>query len=258
MDTSIFILDNNIIINDSDSDTSTTSTVEELKNHNNKNIESNVKTNIKTEFVKPIQSHSYFDKEQNKDIDDGFELSLLRLLHIWFSKDGVINFSYLTKHMDQEKVESIELEEFFLNNPGVMFDSEFYLSEAGIKNRKSWYEFLSNRKFFKYVHNTNQLSPHNSNFLSFIKEFFPFVNFNEIYNEQEKLTIIYNTFSYGLYKFSVLYLTDSHIDNENINDKFIHNIFINDIEVFLFESINIKQISNSNHTYWTKTELRYS
>ena len=170
----------------------------------------------------------------------------------------LINFTYLTKHLDLEKTESIELEDFFLDNPGVMIDSDFYLSKAGIKIRKTWYEFLSNREFFKYLHNTHQLTPDNKNFFSFIKHFFPFVNFNGNYNEQEKLNIIYDTFSYGSNKFSVFYSTQSHMDGENINNKFTHNIFINNIELFILESENIRNKSNLEHIYWTKTELRYA
>ena len=236
MDTSVFItdniIDNNIIIDDTDSDTSSASTVEELKNSNNeKSSASNIKSDLMDRFVKPIQSHMYVDKDKSLEIEDGFEVSLLRLLHIWFSSDGIINFDHLTKHMCQEKKESIELEEFFLDNPGVMTDSDFYSSEAGIKIRKSWYEFLSNREFLSYVNNSHQISSDNANFFQFIKYFFPLINFNgnPDFNEQEKLNIIYNEFSFSPNKFRVVYSTYTQTDNEFAHKSFVHNIFINDI-----------------------------
>ena len=261
MDTSVFITDNNIIIDDTDSDTSSASTVEELKTFKNeKSGDSNIKLELMDRFVKPIQSHMYIDKDKSLEIEDGFELSLLRLLHIWFSSDGIINFERLTKHMDLEKTESRELEEFFLDNPGVMTDSDFYSSEAGIKIRKSWYEFLSNRVFFSYVNKSHQLAPDNANFFNFIKNFFPLVNFYENlnYNEQEKLNIIYKGFSFGPSKFHVVYSTCTRVDNELEHKGFVHNIFINDIELFVLESTCIRKLNNLNQIYWTKTELKYS
>jgi hypothetical protein len=261
MDTSVFITDNNIIIDDSDSDTSSTSTVEELNTFKNeKSGDSNIKSELMDRFVKPIQSHMYLDKDKSLEIEDGFEVSLLRLLHIWFSSDGVINFNNLTKHMDLEKTESIELEDFFLDNPGVMTDSDFYSTEAGIKIRKSWYEFLSNRAFFSYVNKSHQLAPDNANFFNFIKNFFPLVNFYENlnYNEQEKLNIIYKAFSFSLNKFHVVYSTYTRADNELGHKGFVHNIFINDIELFVLESTSIRKLNNLDQIYWTKTELKYS
>lgn len=261
MDTSVFITDNNIIIDDTDSDTSSASTVEELKiSKNEKTDVSSIKLELMDRFVKPIQSHMYIDKDKSLEIEDGFELSLLRLLHIWFSSDGIINFEHLTKYMDREQSESIELEEFFLDNPGVMIDSDFYSSEAGIKIRKSWYEFLSNRVFLSYVNISHQLVPDNTNFFMFIKHFFPLVNFhvNLNNNDHEKLNIIYNAFSFGPNKFHVVYATYTKADNEIRHKSFIHNIFINDIELFVLESTSIRKLNNLDNIYWTKTELRYS
>jgi hypothetical protein len=257
MDTSIFMTDT-IIINDTDSDTSSTSTVEELKIPNNENSNSNIKLKLIDRFVKPIKSHMYVDKEKSLEIEDGFELSLLRLLHILFSSNGIINFELLTKHMDSGK-ESQELEEFFRDNPGVMIDSDFYLSEAGIKIRKAWYEFLSNREFFNYLNKFHQLTPDNVNFFMFIKKFFPLIDFdkNNMHNEHEKLNIIYNSFSSDSNNFHVVYTTYKRGDSPFVHKGFIHNIYINDIELFVLESTNIKKTDNLEQIYWTKTELRY-
>ena len=255
---SVFITDNNIITNDSDSETSSTSTVEELKASNDKNI-SNIKSKLMDSFVKPIQSHMYLNKEKALEIEDGFELSLLRLVHIWFSTDGVINFDRLTKYIDKSKKESQELEDLFLDNPGVMLDSDFYSSGTGVKIRNTWYEFLSNRAFFTYVHKSHQLVPDNANFFQFIKYFFPLVKFYEnSNNEQEKLNIIYNGFSTEVNKFHVIYSTYAKVDEEFAHKGFVHNIYVNETPLFIFESSNIKQSINLEKIYWTKTELRYA
>ncbi len=257
MDTSVFITDNYMVIDDTDSDTSSTSTVDELQCEK---VETNIKSELTDKFVKPIQSHMFYDKESNREIEDGFELSLLRLVHIWFSTEGVINFKKLTKYMDGKKAESTQLEEFLIENPGVMTDSDFYSTDAGIAIRKAWYKFLSNREFFKYVHETHQIAPTNESFLIFIKQFFPLVNGNWICcdNEQEKLNIIYNAFSFDDYKFRVVYSTYSQTDSQIIHKGFVHNIFVNDVELFVLESAQIRKLVDLDKIYWTKTELRHS
>jgi hypothetical protein len=260
MDTSVFITDNQVIIEDTDSDTSSTSTVEELNIlSNGKKVEINIKSELVEKFVKPINSHGFYDKAKSQEIEDGFELSLLRLVHLWFSSDGVINFTNLTKHMDSNKMESKELEEFFIDNPGVMSDSDFYSTDAGIAIRKAWYEFLSGRDFMKYVHETHQLIPSNENFLIFVKQFFPLINFyvNPNSNEQEKLNVIYDAFSFGENKFHVIYSTYSQTDSQIVHKGFVHNIFVNNSELFVLESAQIRKLIDLDKIYWSKTELRY-
>jgi len=258
MNTPIFIIDNNIIVNDSDSDTSSISTAEEILTYNNFKSNTNIKSQLMEIFIKPIQSYMYLDKDKSQEIIDGFELSLLRLVHIWVSIDGIINFEYLTKHMDLSTTESKELEDFFFENPGVMIDSDFYITDAGIKIRKAWYNFLSNRNFFNYINKFHQLVPDNENFYQFIKYFFPLIKFNENSNNDEikKLNIIYNSFSTNLYKFHVNYLQNTQIEDSIIYKNFKHNIFVNNTELFIFIG-NIKQFVNSNQIIWSKTELKY-
>ena len=258
MDTSIFITDTNIIQSDSDSSTSSASTADELIQTVQLNANSNYKNILIDQFVKPIKSHGFFDREQNKVIEDGFELALLRLSHIFFSSNGVMNFTRLTKWMDMNKLESQELEEFFLDNPGVMDDSDFYSSEAGISIRKAWYNFLSNRNFFTYIHSTHQIVPDISNWFAWINNFFPAINFSNGQNEQDKLNIIYSALSWTDTNFQVIYSSFKKTNNEIEQYGFIQNIIVNGIELFLFESTNIKKQTNINQIYWTKTELSYS
>jgi len=258
MDISVFITDNDFITEDTDSDTSSTSTADELKVvPSEEKVEQNIKLQLMEQLVKPIQSHMFYDKEKSQEIEDGFELSLLRLVHIWFSLDGVINFPNLTKYMDSNKSESRELEDFFVENPGVMTDSDFYSTDAGIKIRKAWYEFLSARDFFTYIHETHQLVPTNENFFLFVKQFFPLVNINSSPNNQDNLDEIYSAFSFGENKFNVVYSTYSLTDNQIIHKGFAHNIFVNGVEIFVLESCQVRKLVDLDKIYWTKTELRY-
>jgi hypothetical protein len=248
MDMSIFITDNNMILDDSDSETSSTSTVDELKCYKYCNecddLHINTRDQLANKFVKPIKSHGFYYKEQNIEIQDDFELTLLRLVHIFFGSDGVIDFTRLTKYMDSNDSKSRQLEDFFLEYPGIMDDSDFYSSEAGIKIRITWYYFLSGKDFFTYLHQTHQIIPSNDSFLSFITIFFPLINFNNLYTVQDKLSIIYSAFSFLNVDFDVVYVSNSQIDNKLILDKFTHHIIINGVKLFLLDSIQFKYANN--------------
>lgn len=210
----IFIT-NNMIVDDTDSDTSSISSTNDM-------IDSNTKIDLINNLIKPINSYFFYDNEIAQEINDGFELSILRLLHIFFSIDGVINFTLLKKNMDAININSIELENFFLDIPGVMYDSDFYLSDSGIKIRRLWYNFLSNRDYFTYVNNNHQLESSNDNFIMFFRIFFPLINTN-------KIEYIYDAFSNINYKFNS--------DNYNgLN----HDIYINNIKIFIFKSTKNK------------------
>ena len=256
MNTSLFITNTDIIEDDSDSDTSSTSTIEELNEQFHVNNNDSIKNKLKNKLVKPIKSCMYFDKDKNENVEDGYELVILRFLHIFFSTDGVIKFNHLSNLMDMDKKECRELEDFFVDNPGVMTDSDFYSSDAGIKIRKEWYDFLSNREFFTYVHVSHQLFPDNKNFLLFIKHFFPLINFIDESNDQEKLDVIYSHFNFEN-NLQVVYSTYFKIENDFIHKSFIHNISVNKIDLFIIESTSVIQVNNINKLFFTKTELRY-
>ncbi len=265
MDTSIFITDTNMILSDSDSSTSSASTADELNCQSSQqgqqdqvSSNQNYKNILVEQFVKPIKSHGFFDKEQNKVIEDGFELVLLRLSHLFFSSDGVINFPRLTKWMDQTNLESQELEEFFLNNPGVMDDSDFYSTDAGIAIRKAWYGFLSGREFFTYIHSTHQIAPTITNWFMWIKSFFPKITWDDNLSDHEKINLIYSMFSWQNVKFQAVYSTYCKLNGDIIHKSFVHNIIINSIELFILESSTIRKSHSPEEIYWTKTELTYA
>ena len=251
-----------IIADDTDSATSSASTIEELNEqfHLNEqfqlidinNLEQTVRNKLKNKLIQPIKSYTYFDRDKGVDVEDSYELVLLRLLHLFFSIDGFINFNYLTINMNMDIKECQEIEEFFINYPGVMIDSDFYSSDAGIIIRKQWYEFLSNRDFFTYVHVNHMLFPSNNNFLIFIKHFFPLINFFNNPNDQAKLDVIYSHFNCEN-NFKVCYSTYSKIES-----KFIHNISVNDINLFIIESISVTELNDQTKLDFTQTKLRYS
>ena len=212
----IFIT-NDIIVDDTDSDTSSVSSINNM-------FDTSTKIDLINNLIKPINSYFFFDSEIAQEINDGFELSILRLLHIFFSIDGVINFPLLKQKMDVTNINSVELENFFLDIPGVMYDSDFYLSNCGIKIRKLWYKFLSNRDFFTYINNNHQLEPTSNNFILFFQTFFPLINTN-------KIEYIYDAFSNINYKF-----TSNNYNGLN------HDIYINNIKIFIFKSTRMKTI----------------
>lgn len=260
MDTSIFITDTNMILSDSDSSTSSASTADELnyKPYQLDQVNSNYKNMLVEQFVKPIKSHGFFDKEQNKVIEDGFELVLLRLSHLFFCSDGVINFPRLTKWMESTNLESQELEEFFLDNPGVMDDSDFYSTDAGIAIRKAWYGFLSGRAFFTYIHSTHQIEPTISNWFVWIKSFFPKITWDDKLSDHEKINLIYSMFSWQNVEFQAVYSTYCKLNGDIIHKSFVHNIIVNSIELFILESSTVRKSHSPEEIYWTKTELSYA
>ena len=65
MDTSVFITDNNMVIEDTDSDTSSTSTAEELTVFAKDKVDSNIKSDLASKFVKPIGSHGFYNKAKS-------------------------------------------------------------------------------------------------------------------------------------------------------------------------------------------------
>jgi hypothetical protein len=240
---------------DTDSDTSSASSYTEEKLNF-----SEEKNKIISNLISPIKAHPYFDQKLNLLINDSYELSILRFLHIIFDNDGIIHFKNFTKFMNTIKKECNELEDFFINNPGIMSDSDFYSSAAGIKLRHKWYCFLSNKQFFSYVNNTHQLYPNNKNFLQFITEYFPQII--EIQdsskNEQEIINIIYSKLNFRFTQLSAIFSTYTKFLDDTIHKAFVHNIYIDNIEVFIFESLYIIEKKNLNVLYFTKTEITYS
>jgi hypothetical protein len=128
MEKSIFIYTDDII--DTDSTTSTASE-DYLENYYPKSDE------LKNSLIKPILPKPFIDPVSGQEIDDSYELSLLRIFHLIFGSDGIINFNNLTKYMDLNKKECQDLYDFFIDYPGIFDDYQFYYSDAGIIIRKN-------------------------------------------------------------------------------------------------------------------------
>ena len=132
-----FQQNNNKVYSESDSTTSTTSYEEEKFDDTIKMV--NI---FKEQLIKPVMYQSFNRQYSDQEIDDSFELALLRFLHLVFSVDGVINFDNLTKYMD-DSLSCNTLKEYFEENPGVMNDYEFYYTGAGTDIRAKFYDLLS-------------------------------------------------------------------------------------------------------------------
>jgi hypothetical protein len=177
----------------------------------------------------------------NQDIEliDDFEICLLRLLHIIFSVDGVMDLNLLSSFMDSNKNECEDLYEFFMENRGVMIDSEYYRTVAGIEVRKSWIELLSKRDFFTYNLDKYKLACDINNFYMFIKYFLPKVEFNLDLIDQEKLSKIYKAFD-----IDVVVAVYQNINEQYIHKGFVQNLIINNKETYIWEMSKVIQISD--------------
>jgi hypothetical protein len=178
----------------------------------------------------------------NQDIEliDDFEICLLRILHIIFSVDGVMDLTKLSSFMDVDKNECEDLYEFFMENRGVMIESEYYRTTAGIELRKSWIELLSKREFFTYIQDKYKLSCDINNFYMFIKYFLPKVEFNLDLIDQDKLSQIYKILDINI---NVIVGVYQNINEQFIHKGFIQNFTINNKEIYIWELSKVIQIS---------------
>jgi len=252
---------NNEFDYDSDDSSTTSASSNSVNNDNNINIDK--EKSLKNELIKPIQSKSFNNNNKNIIINDAFELSLLRFMHLIFSFDGLINFDNLNKWMDLNNPLCIELNDFFIDNPGFMFDSDFYYSETGQQYREKWFELLSNRQFFNYKNNFNtEIYPSIENFYKFLENFFPKLIFMNqgvnLMNEQEKLENIYNSLNFNFESFKILYGTYNKLENNMIHFSSIQNILINNINIFVWEIVSVKELINNNLSeIYSESEFRY-
>ena len=203
----------------------------------NKNI-------LKDQLIQPIKSISFRPLFSEIEINDSFELCLLRFIHLVFSEDQVINFTNLKKFMDTNTGLGQKLYEYFVNNPGVMQDHTFYYSNAGIDIRTKWYELLSNINTFKYKSENHQMDSTIENLFEFFKQFFPKLDQNGS-NNQEKLTNIYTQLNFNFESFEVIYSSYQKIISNTIHLGVIQNISINSVNMFVWEMTRLNEISSN-------------
>lgn len=242
----LFIENNTNINLDTESDTSTTSEAEEFSFLNNKLIE------LRESLIQPIngQDITVSDEFQNFNVivNDSFEITFLRILHLFLNNNGVLNFDHLKYLMDLNVKTCNELFDFLLDNPGIMYDKDFYSSLAGKRLREKWICFLSNKSFFNYMKNNSyQIYPSIDNFYAFIKNYFPKINIDQNFpNEQVKLNYIYNKLNFKFDSVRVIYGVYNKITDNIIHSGQIQNININGFDMFILEYSNVKEITSKD------------
>ena len=236
MEKSIFIYTDDII--DTDSTTSTASE-DYLENYYPKSDE------LKNSLIKPILPKPFIDPASGQEIDDSYELSLLRFMHLIFGNDGIINFNNLTKYMDLNKKECQELQDFFIDYPGIFDDYQFYYSDAGINIRKKWFELIS----LLISEFTFQ------NHIKLLENFFPklIINLN---NPVDILEEIYSQLNFNWDSFQVK-CEEIQEEQDTSTSKILNQkIFINDLFIFIWSITIIKDKINYNIIF-LNSELRY-
>lgn len=242
MEKSIFIYNDDL---DTDSSTSTPSD-DYLETYYPKKSDE-----LKNSLIKPILPKSFNDPNTGIEIDDCFELSMLRFLHLIFGSNGVINFTNLTKYMDLDKKDCQEFYEFFLDNPGIFPDCEFYYSDAGLILRKKWVDFLSSRNLIIYPNIKNQIK--------LLENFFPKLNIN--YNTLNNILLqeIYSQLNFNWESLEVKYDESQKVIGTSIHINNNQHIFINSSLIFVWSMTSIMEEINNTPTFvYLNSELRYS
>jgi hypothetical protein len=217
-----------------------------------------VKDNLREQLIQPVMSRPFTQLYSDNEIDDSFELSLLRFMHLVFSKDGKIDFNNLIKYMDMNNSKCQMLYEYFMINPGVMIDYEFYYSNAGLDIRTKWFELLSNHNFLIYKKDKKELDHTQDNFFNFFEKFFPRLLLNGD-NSQEKLSNIYSQLNFNFESFEVIYSTYQKIVSSTIHSNTLHYIKINGIDMYIWEMTKLKDISSGNpFVIFSNSEFRYA
>lgn len=209
MEKSIFIYTDDA--NDTDSSTSTASE-DYLENYYPKKSDE-----LKNSLIKPVLPKPFIDPTSGQEIDDSYELSLLRFMHLIFGNDGIINFDNLTKYMDLNKKECQELHDFFIDYPGIFPDHQFYYSDAGIIIRKKWFELISLIIFDFTIQNHIKL----------LENFFPKLIIKSK-NSIDILEEIYSQFNFNWDSFQV------KCEEQDTSKIFYHKIFINETLIFIW------------------------
>jgi hypothetical protein len=229
---------------DTDSSTSTVSE-DYLENYYPKKSDE-----LKTLLIKPILPKPFNDPNTGIEIDDCFELSILRFFHLIFGSNGIINFTNLTKYMDLDNKDCQELYEFFLDNPGIFPDYEFYYSYAGIILRKKWVDFLSGRNF-EYKKDDSIIYPNIKNQIKLLETFFLKLNINYNTNNADILQEIYSQLNFNWDSLTVKY------DESDKQETFNQYIYINKSLIFVWSMTTIIEEINNTIVY-SNSELRYS
>jgi hypothetical protein len=237
--------DKSDISEDTDSDTSSAS------DYDNSEAYQLAKQDLITQLIEPVNgtnldfySDDYFEFVK---MNDSFEIIFLRIIHLLFGSisDGIINFTNLKLYMDLDNDECSDLLNFFIENPGIMSDSNFYQSMTGLSLRNKWATLLSHRKFFSYEKTNWEVKPCLNNFYEFVKNFFPEVGLdsNENKHHQTLINHIYSRLNFNYEKLDVIW---ELINFENSN-KSIQYIYINGFDVYSWSIIETKVLNENTN-----------
>ncbi len=247
---------------ENDSSTSTTEYESKEYDYETQLIENTNKTKniLKELLIQPVMGKPFKPLFSDNEINDSFELSILRFIHLIFSVDGVINFDNLTKYMDMSSSVCNKLYEYFMDNPGVMIDYSFYYSNTGIDIRTKWFELLSSHNFFTYKEESSKQEINSSldNFFEFFKNFFP--NLDQAGNtHQDKLNTMLSQLNFNFESFEVIYSTYQKIITNTVHSSQIINFKINGIDLFVLEMTKLKDISKEIPVeVFSNSEFRYA
>jgi hypothetical protein len=245
---------------DSDSSTSTPS-INSDQDIDNFIPSLNAINQLKLRLIKPINSFEFIHPSNLSVINDSFELSLCRFIHLVFSSNGLINRSNIIKYIDDSACAQ-DFYDYWVNNPGVMFDSEFYTGPTGINIRSSWFELLHSHSFSFSLNENGSIIPSVENIFNFFNGVFPKL-LNDLETEtniQTKLSWMFTRLNFNFDQFYPIYAKYQSIEANTIHSSSIINIYINQIELFVWEMTNVKIIDSSNTTIeiFSNSEFRYS
>lgn len=213
---------------------------------------------LKKYLIKPVLPKPFYDLNNGIEIDDCFELSLLRFIHLIFGFEGIINFTNLEKYMDLTKKECDELNDFFLDNPGIFDDANFYYSDAGIILRKKWVDFLSLQNF-EYKKSNSIINPNIKNLLKFLEKYFPKLKINIELPNKILLQELYSQLNFNWESLGLVYEEFQKVVGTSIHQSSIQNIIINQVPVFTWEMSIIKEVvEDTLIEIYSNSELRYS
>ena len=213
---------------------------------------------LREQLIKPIMSLPFKELVNNEEINDSFELCLLRFMHLVFSNNGIINIENLQKYMNMDKYICIKLNDYFMEYTEVVRDNRYYHSREGIIIRIKWFKLLSNNNFLTYTGINRGVCSNIDNFIAFFDNFFPKLNINGN-TYQEKLTDIYLKFNFNFDSFDVIHSTNEKMIGKLIQKTTMQTIKINGIELFVFDMTKIIDTFESNLIeIFNNSEFRYS
>jgi len=170
---------------------------------------------------------------------DCFEISLLRFLHLIFGNNGLMVLNQIPN-----LIYNNEIYDYFLTNKSFYYDTTYYETTNGFKERAKWCDFLNERTIFKYKKQNNyEVCASLENLFSFFSYFFNIFFENKSYQENlNKLSQVLSTkdkeIKFELYNFGNM-STDTFYMNSYIK------IFVNNDNLYDWEIYQYFKVENN-------------